>query len=487
MPGTGLLPAACEQLGNNPAPLHGVIHHSLRTSPPIQILILMNCNELRSTLEKLSHSPKRSLGQNFLVDKNFASYVVRQLSLEGTENILEIGPGLGALTTWLAAGTPKRMVLLEKDRRLCQFLNEKFGGAGLEVREGDALDFDPGTLWNGTPWVLAGNLPYNVSTALLTRFLGPDSPIEKAVVTVQKEVADRIAAKHDTPEYGGYTVSIQRWWNARVVKTVPPDVFFPKPNVVSAVVVLDRKSPKEIFRCAESRLNSLVRTGFHQRRKQLKNLLKIPPQDWAHLADFLGFPPCARAGELSPEQWQRLAALLPGDAPDFNARPEEEIFDIVDDQDRVVSRSPRQLVHKEGLRHRAAHILLRNSRGEFFLQRRAPWKEINPWVWDSSAAGHLDAGEDYATAASRELEEELGVQTPLKKIGKLNPSQQTGNEFIEVFEGFHDGPFALAELEVSAGNFFPAEQIQSWILQNPADFSPVFLLCWQLLRQNQRP
>ena len=122
----------------------------------------------------------------------------------------------------------------------------------------------------------------------------------------------------------------------------------------------------------------------------------------------------------------------------------------------VLGDAPRAEVHGNNLRHRAVHILIFNRSGEVFLQKRSRWKDRHPLLWDSSAAGHVDAGEEYDAAAMRELQEELGVSAELKRIVKLPASDQTGQEFIWLYRASHDGPFELAATEIEYGAFFPA-------------------------------
>jgi len=158
------------------------------------------------------------------------------------------------------------------------------------------------------------------------------------------------------------------------------------------------------------------------------------------------------------------------------------LFDVVDDQDVVLRAEPRDTVHVNNLLHRAVHMILLNSKNHVLLQKRSIWKDRNPGLWDSSAAGHVDSGETYREAALRELREELGIPSPpLKRIGKLMPCRQTGWEFIEVYTGVHEGEVFPASLEVETAAFFPRDQVFDWAARCPEDFSPVFLLCLELL------
>lgn len=160
----------------------------------------------------------------------------------------------------------------------------------------------------------------------------------------------------------------------------------------------------------------------------------------------------------------------------------DEIFDVVDDQDRVIGRETRRHVHQTGLKHRAVHIFIFNSKGEIFLQKRSMLKDNFPGVWDSSASGHLDSGEDYDPCAVRELREELGlaIKQPLERLFKVDACQETGQEFAWLYRGFDEGPFVLHPDEISEGGWFSPAQVADWIMRAKQDFAPAFVLLWEL-------
>lgn len=441
----------------------------------------MKISELRAILTTMGRAPKRSLGQNFLLDKNLARRAVECLALRGGELVVEIGPGVGSLTEELIPSPAEKILLLEKDDQFVDYLKEKFVlDQRIEVVAVDALQWDLGPLFTGQRAVLLGSLPYNIATPLLMHFGSAESPIERMVIIVQEEVAERICAEPCNKHYGGWTVLFGRRWRGEIVQRIKPEAFCPRPRVMSALVRLERRPLREVVKCDGAELERLVWQGFSCRRKQLRKQLGCEADRWLELATELGFSPMARAEELTIRQWQQLAARL-SRVEDYS--PVGEMFDVVDEHDRPIGSLPREEIHACNLRHRSSHILLANHKNELFLQKRAAWKDINPGVWDSSAAGHLDAGEDYEAAAHRELQEELGVDTFLEQVGKLTPCPETGNEFIAIFFGRHEGPFRLAGLEAEAGRFFPLPQIEAWARCKPTDFSPVFLLCLEILRQ----
>ena len=167
--------------------------------------------------------------------------------------------------------------------------------------------------------------------------------------------------------------------------------------------------------------------------------------------------------------------------------PVDEIFDIVDERDRVIGQRPRSEVHRLGLLHRAVHILVRNRNGEFFLQKRSMSKDTHPGAWDSSSAGHLEAGEGYDEAAVRELEEELGLSPaaagPIQYLFKLDASPTTDEEFLHVYRIENEGPFTLQASEIECGDWFSADKITQWIAENPGDFPPAFMLVWKIYNE----
>lgn len=161
----------------------------------------------------------------------------------------------------------------------------------------------------------------------------------------------------------------------------------------------------------------------------------------------------------------------------------EEIFDVVDDRDRVIGRQTRREVHRRGLKHRAVHVLVFNERGEVYLQKRSFKKDTFPGAWDSSASGHLDSGETYDACAVREAREEIGLflhRTP-KRLFKIEACAQTGQEFVWVYRTESNGPFRLNLDELECGAFFKADHINRWMAERPRDFADSFRLVWKYL------
>ncbi len=443
----------------------------------------MKLSTIAATLAELGAKPTQSLGQNFLHDQNLARWIVEQTGLAAGEPWLEIGPGLGALTEFALDRSPNG-ILLEKDDRLIDWLRQRF--PTLQVVHGDALDFDPRELFRLGPVRVFGNLPYYVSSQLLFQFAAEPSPAATLVFTLQKELAERLCAQPRTKDYGALTLLLGRKWQSRLLRTLPAHLFTPVPKVDSAVVALTPREDDEALDCDGARFTDLVKRGFAQRRKQLRKNLAL--EAWSDIAREVGIPETARAEELDLHQWCRLTNLVSGHTGQHSTKAQDvtgEMFDVVDEQNRVIGQGPRGEVHRERLLHRAVHIFVFNRRGELFLQKRSRWKDAQPRKWDSSAAGHVNAGDDYDPTAPRELLEELGVETPLQRIGEIAACRETGWEFVKIYRGEHEGPFRLPPAEIECGAFFTPAQIDAWSTARPQDFAKGFLACWHATRENR--
>ncbi len=437
----------------------------------------MKLSDIRAALEELSLHPSKSLGQNFLADRNLARRIVEQLEISPEDHVVEIGPGLGALTEFAAAGC-RSLTAIEKDGRLAGRLERQFADdARVTVLHADALDYDARAVFPLMPAKLLGNLPYYVTSPILFQYGGDPSPFSRMVLTIQREFAARLAAGPGTKDYGALTLMVQRRWEVKYLRTIPASVFMPRPKVESAAVLLTPRSAGAPAECDAGRFAELVKRGFSQRRKQLGKMLGEAVPDWPAAARALGVSERARAEELSLEQWMALAGQCDGGAAqDVHG----EMFDVVDEQNRVVRQASRHEVHTNHLRHRAVHIFVFNKAGELFLQKRSRWKDAHPSRWDSSAAGHLNAGDDYEETALREVGEELGVEVGrVELLGEIEAGPMTGWEFVHLFRAEHEGPFRLPPAEIETGAFFPVKIVREWIERRPEDFATGFLECFR--------
>lgn len=441
----------------------------------------MPSSSVRETLRAIHVSPVKTLGQNFLHDRNLAQWIVKQAGLAASDYVVEIGPGLGALTEFALAAGP-HVVAIEKDARLANFLREKFHDRRVEIHRADALDFDVRELFTKPTVKLLGNLPYNIASQLVLKYLAYPTPFSLVILMLQKEMAERLCAVPSTKNYGALTLQIQFHYRTQYLKKVPASVFIPSPEVDSAIVSIQPRAAADTPVCDYNLFTRLVRCGFSQRRKQLGKLLADDIPNWPKAAEVLGLDRQVRAEAVSLDQWIRLTNHVRPILPPDRKKSDSEQFPVVDASDRVLRSAPREEVHGNNLLHRAVHILIFRKNGEVYLQRRSRWKDRHPLLWDSSAAGHVDAGEGYDEAAKRELNEELGIQVELEKLCKLPATEQTGLEFIWLYRGRHEAGFRLELSEIESGAFFPIEVVSGWLAARPHDFAPGFAECWKAYR-----
>ncbi|HEV3209118.1 MAG TPA: 16S rRNA (adenine(1518)-N(6)/adenine(1519)-N(6))-dimethyltransferase RsmA [Chthoniobacterales bacterium] len=441
----------------------------------------MNITEIMSTLQDLGASPRRSFGQNFLHDKNIAAWIVGKLDLTPVDQVIEIGSGLGALTEEILHSGVSA-TLLEKDKAFAGYLRKKFAHTKIDVIEGDALEYDTRGDFLRQPAKLVGNLPYYASSQLLFHFCAEPCPYDRMVLTVQKEMADRLSASRGTKEYGSLSVIVQHRWRVAKLKTLSPSVFLPRPRVDSAVLLMTRREPGELEEVDSVRFAEVVRAGFSKRRKQVRNSLNLYNGSnlIQEVLSAVNLPPTVRAEDISLEKWIKIVNILRPSVV-YGANPNERLT-VVDENDRALRPLDRKTIHRENLYHRAAHVFIFNRLGELFLQKRSHRKENFPRRWDSSAAGHVDAGEGYMECAIREVGEEIGLNCSLSKIGAVPASERTGNEFIEIFRANSNVPLSLNVHEIETGGFFSLPMIDRWIAERPSDFAPGFVECYQAVR-----
>jgi 16S rRNA (adenine1518-N6/adenine1519-N6)-dimethyltransferase len=268
---------------------------------------------LREVIASHGLSAKKSLGQNFLLDLNLTAKIARSAGDLAGCDVLEVGPGPGGLTRGLLAEGARRVLAIEKDERCMAALSE-IGAAypgRLTVLNADALEVDIAT--HLTPPVkIVANLPYNVGTELLVRWLTPKvwPPLWQSLTLMfQKEVAERIVAKPGSKAYGRLAILAQWRCEAKIVMTLPPEAFTPPPKIQSAVVHLTAL-PAPRYPADPAILSRVVAAGFNQRRKMLRASLKGVAPDIEDKLRAAGIDPTARAEEISLEGFCALARLL---------------------------------------------------------------------------------------------------------------------------------------------------------------------------------
>jgi len=224
---------------------------------------------------------KKHLGQHFLKDQEVARKIAETLLLNGYDNVIEIGPGTGVLTQYLLE-QDINLLALDLDRESIEYLKTDFEinhlkllqrKKSFEVRYADFLKEDLSTLFNGAPFGITGNFPYNISTQIVFKMLEYKDRIPEFTGMFQKEVAQRICEKEGSKAYGILSVLVQAFYEAEYLFTVHPEVFNPPPKVQSGVLRLTRKDNLTID-CSETLLKTVVKAAFNQRRKTLRNSLK---------------------------------------------------------------------------------------------------------------------------------------------------------------------------------------------------------------------
>jgi len=265
---------------------------------------------LREVIRRHELRPKKSLGQNFLLDLNLTARIARAAEPLLGRTIVEVGPGPGGLTRALLALGPGRVIAIERDERAIaalQEIAERYPGR-LEIVSGDALRFDPRTILNGARAKVVANLPYNIATVLLAEWLTtePWPPwFDELVLMFQREVAERIVAKPGSKTYGRLSVLAGWRTQAKILFDVAPSAFVPPPKVTSSVVrLVPRETP---LACNAQALQRVAEAGFGQRRKMLRQSLKALGVDAGSLLAAAGVEPTARAEDIPVEGFVALA------------------------------------------------------------------------------------------------------------------------------------------------------------------------------------
>jgi 16S rRNA (adenine1518-N6/adenine1519-N6)-dimethyltransferase len=255
------------------------------------------------------HIARKRFGQNFLVDQQVIADIVNAVAPKRGDCVVEIGPGLGALTAPLLKRLD-HLHVVEIDRDIIARLRPRYSPERLTIHEGDALNFDFSSLvdQSGERLHVVGNLPYNISTPLLFHLAGFADHVADMHFMLQKEVVERLVAEPGTSDFGRLSVMLQYRFVMDWLLDVPPESFTPAPKVDSAVIRLIPRPPQELSANNEARFAALVSAAFAQRRKMLRNNLKGILGDSAF--EQLGIAPTARAEELSVADYIRIANAL---------------------------------------------------------------------------------------------------------------------------------------------------------------------------------
>ena len=268
--------------------------------PPLNISFL---------LKKYGLRPHKGLGQNFLHDPIALEKIVAAAQLQPTDSVLEIGPGLGSLTRYLAASA-REVVAVELDQHLLPPLKAVLApNSNVRLIQGDILELNPNQLMQEEDYIVVANIPYYITSALIRHLLESKTKPRRIVLTIQKEVAQRICA--GTGDMSLLALSVQVYGKPHIAAHIPSGAFHPSPNVDSSILVIEIYPSPRIPRELLDTFFKLIKAGFGQKRKTLRNSLasglSISTAQSAELLVRSGIDPMRRAETLSIEEWQRLS------------------------------------------------------------------------------------------------------------------------------------------------------------------------------------
>ncbi len=271
-------------------------------------------------LQKHKFTIQKKFGQNFLIDSHVLERITDAAQLNSQDCVIEIGPGLGAMTQYLAKSAG-RVIAVEIDRALIPILEETLSGlSNVEILNADIMKVDLRRLIEekngGRPVKVVANLPYYITTPIIMRLLEEKLPLQSITIMVQKEVAQRMQAGPGSKDYGALSLAVQFYAKAQIVANVPPNCFIPRPNVDSSVIRLTLYEEPPVSAQDEKRMFSIIRASFNQRRKMLINSLHNAPELAADKEAVrtallsMGISEKARGEELTLTQFARLSDLL---------------------------------------------------------------------------------------------------------------------------------------------------------------------------------
>jgi len=276
---------------------------------------LTSLREVRNLLAELGIHPSKALGQNFLIDLNILNILLDTARISSMDVVLEVGPGLGVVTERLLQKA-SRVIAVEKDNKLFHFLKDRFGKEErLELICADMLDVDMDLLLRAGVNKMVSNLPYSAGGRILVNLTMSNLRLEQITVTLQEEVAQRLAAQPGNKSYGSLTVWIQADYEITQGKMISPTCFWPRPEVQSVIVNMDRRGSSLIAPSARKLFHEITKRFFMYRRKQVATIigrvsgeLGLSGAAFLSLLEELGIDPTARPENVSVDDWCRLAA-----------------------------------------------------------------------------------------------------------------------------------------------------------------------------------
>lgn len=256
-------------------------------------------------LQKYGIKPQKRFGQNFLVNMGVIEKITSAVFACPSDNIIEIGPGIGVMTRILA-NTGANIIAVDADSQMIKILHEELGQMkNVKVVQNDILKFEVPPLPDGKRYKVVGNIPYNISSPILIWLADNRDKIEQATLTMQREVANRITAKSNCKDYGALTIAVQTRSNAYKLFDIQPGSFWPAPKVTSSTVQLEFTNPPPYDVPDYQRLRNVVRAAFQKRRKMLRGIF---PEEFLVKANI---EPTARPDALSIAEFIRLAEIIP--------------------------------------------------------------------------------------------------------------------------------------------------------------------------------
>ncbi|MDO8525468.1 MAG: 16S rRNA (adenine(1518)-N(6)/adenine(1519)-N(6))-dimethyltransferase RsmA [Candidatus Omnitrophota bacterium] len=283
----------------------------------IWTVTMLTIKELKETFTRYDFAPLKRLGENYLIDANIKNKIIAAADISKDDTILEIGPGLGALTADLA-GTGARVIAVEKDRKACEALRRILGDnfPNLEITNGDILQFDLSRVARGKNVKVVGNLPYYITTPIIEYILRNKGLISEAIIMVQKEVASRLLAGAGSRDYGSLSCFLQYHTRPEHIYAVKRTCFYPEPDVDSSIVKLIIPENPSVSVKNEDLFFKIVRGAFNQRRKTIINslsreaVLNIAKADLTAILNTAGIDPAARPETLSLADFAKIANCL---------------------------------------------------------------------------------------------------------------------------------------------------------------------------------
>ncbi len=284
---------------------------------------MANLGNPRNTVEIIQKHGfifQKKFGQNFLIDTHVLDKIIQAAGITKDDFILEIGPGIGTMTQYLAEAAGK-VCAVEIDRNLIPILEETLAGYdNVTIINEDILKVDVAALAKkengGRPIKVVANLPYYITTPIIMGLFESKAPVESITVMVQKEVAERMKSGPGSKDYGALSLAVQYYAEAYLVANVPPNCFMPRPKVGSAVIRLTRHREPPVEVADEALLFQVIRASFNQRRKTLQNGLgnsaglSVTKEDVAKVIEDMGLPPTVRGEALNLKQFAELANRL---------------------------------------------------------------------------------------------------------------------------------------------------------------------------------